>query len=321
MPNLMPTNPDPDLPSWSPNDQVLVKLELYGEVRNTAVVGLLLGLSALGGRSPAFVPVKALGEARLLVPTAFGRPYSAGRLRVMPVFTDAEAVAAWLPARGGHQHPSFGAPADGVELVEAAHLSQWRGMAQAVAVVVNPAGPGVYQLDPEDSALDHEVHSPFWSGAGQDPAGGLCVPPSGSGCGGAARATSARRGQGWGAREEERTVRVLERCPRLIAPDDRAAVREPLAALQSEAIRLAAGGGAREALRRLAQADALAEDLGDYVHRAEMMVLASKLLASLGQMGPALELAHFAVLAASLTGNGPLELAANQALRSVTPPS
>ena len=236
---------------WSPNDQLLAALEGYGELANRAVVSLALGLSLSRDRVSAFIPASWLAGARLLTPTAGGVPVRAGRLKVMPVFTDAEALRAWLPSGTGLDHPCFGPPADGVcEVDVAAALDEAREAAGAAMVFLNPAGPGGYQIDPE--------------GAGPDPAG-LVVPAP---------------------------------AAELIDPSGRASIR---ARIQSAAVRaddLAEAGRHAEAVSMLAAADRLAELIGDYLHRAEMMMSAARSLRVTGHDYAAGRLARYAVLAA-----------------------
>ncbi|MHB1924946.1 MAG: hypothetical protein ACYCSJ_09660 [Acidimicrobiales bacterium] len=150
---------------WSPNDQLLATLEAHGELANPAVVSLALGMSLSRDHVSAFIPSTWLAGARLLVPTTGGVPLRAGRLKVMPVFSDAEALRAWLPPGPGSDHPCFGPPADGVVEVDVATgLDDAREAAGAAMVVLNPAGPGGYQIDP--------------GGDGPDPAGWAIPAPA-----------------------------------------------------------------------------------------------------------------------------------------------
>jgi len=250
---------------WSPNDQLLAALEGYGELANPAVVSLALGLSLSRDPVPAFIPASWLGGARLLIPTTGGVPVRAGRLKVMPVFTDAEALRAWLPSGTGLDHPCFGPPADGVcEVDVATALDQAREEAGAALVFLNPAGPGGYQIDPE--------------GAGPDPTG-LAVP-----------------------------VPAAE----LVDPAGRAPIRVRIRSAAARADDRAEGGRHPEAVDMLAAADRLGELLGDYLHRAEMMMSAARSLRATGHDYAAGRLARYAVLAAGLCARGRLEMEASR---------
>ncbi|MHB1444717.1 MAG: hypothetical protein ACYCTI_07350 [Acidimicrobiales bacterium] len=248
---------------WSPNDQLLATLEGCGGLTNPAVVSLALGLSLSRQRVSAFIPASWLAGAHLLIPTAGGVPMRAGRLKVMPVFTDAEALRAWLPPGTGADHPCFGPPADGVcEVDVAVGLDEAREAAGAAMVFLNPAGPGGYQIDPE--------------GAGPDPAG-LAVPAP---------------------------------AAELVDPAGRASIRARIGSTAARADDLADGGRHPEAVSMLAAADRLGELMGDYLHRAEMMMSAARSLRSTGHDYAAGRLARYALLAAGLCARGRLEMEA-----------
>lgn len=294
---------------WSPNDQLMAGLEPHRSIRNPAVVALALGLSLSRDRVSPFIPAGWLAGARLLVPTGAGAPIRAGRLKVMPVFTDAEAAEAWLTPGSGFDHPCFGPPADGVRLVaDIATLSACRAEAGAVTIVLNPAGPGGYQIDPEDGALDAgllpgDVLSDFDSAPGRtdhrSAAGmsvgthGIDLPPAPS-------------------------VPLPAPAADLVDPAGRAAVRGHLSALIQQAADLAAAGDAAEAVSTLAVADRLAELLGDYVRRAEMMLTAARLLHGLAHTNAASQLARYAVLASGLCARGRLEMEARRLFTEVS---
>jgi len=246
---------------WSPNDQVQAALEGYRDLANPAVVSLALGLSLSRDPVSAFIPAAWLAGARLLVPTSGGVPARSGRFKVMPVFTDAEALRAWLPPGTGLDHPCFGPPADGVSEVDvAAGLDEVREAAGAAMVFLNPAGPGGYQIDPE--------------GDGPDPTGWAVPAPA------AELVDSARRGS----------------------------VRARIASAAARAAELAEADRHPEAVSMLAAADRLGELMGDYIHRAEMMMSAARSLRATGHDYAAGRLARYAELAAGLCARGRLEM-------------
>lgn len=298
--------------AWSPNDQVLVALEGLRFQRNPHVVRLAVGWSLARTDVPPFIPAKRLGACRLLAPTACGRPACRGRLKVLPVFSDAEALEAWLPRSGGHQHPCFGPPADGVVAIRGEEISRARAQAGAVLVVLNPAGPGAYQLDPEDGSLDVPLQGDPWSGEppedddrekdtgwenDDDP------PPDDAGAGRPAGYSRDPDGQDPGRHR----VAVPSYARGLLQPEGRADLRRQLDRMMSLADAQLASGRPERAVALLAKADRLAEVLGDYARRSRMLVSAAGILGTLGRRDTARELSRMAVLAAGLAAHGPLE--------------
>ena len=284
--------------SWSASDQLQVALEAHESLTNPTTVSLALGMSLSLIKMPAFIPAHWLAGTQFIVPTSGGIPLRSGRLKVMPVFTDAEAVQAWLPADRVAEHPCFGPPPDGVEVVPTTGLSDLREAAGAVMIFLNPAGPGGYQIDPEDGALDS---------VGDEMIGEL-TPSLGA--------------------QPERVGRTSEAVhppapsPAAMAPPPPAAVlvepsgrrrmRERIVSALDQAATLCGSDRESEAVSLLAAADRLAELMGDYLHRAEMMMMAARVLETMGRRYAAGRLAHYGVLAASLSARGRLEMEAIQ---------
>jgi hypothetical protein len=290
---------------WSLADQLQVALDAQEALTNPETVGMALGMSLSQIKMPAFIPLRWLEGTDFIVPTSDGIPLRAGRLKVMPVFSDTEAVRAWLPEGCIADHPCFGPPPNGVVVAQPKWLSELRETSGAVMIVLNPAGPAGYQIDPEDGALDsvHETIREGLASAGPataEPGSARLAPPD---------LARAHKGE---TDYEPEAVAPPPAAAELVDPSSRWRMRERIRGALDQAAALEASGREEEAVSLLAAADRLAEFMGDYLHRSEMMMIAARILETTGRRYAAGRLAHYAVLAASLSARGRLEMEAVQ---------
>ena len=288
---------------WSAHDQLQVALDAHETLDNSATVALALGMSLSRIQMPAFIPLRWLDGSQFIVPTSDGIPLRAGRLKVMPVFTDTEAVRAWLPESNVVDHPCFGPPPNGVAVAQPEGLSQLREAAGAVMIVLNPAGPGGYQIDPEDGALDsaHEQVREGLASAGPataEPAPADAAPP--------VHLTPVA------TQASPDPTALSPAAALLVDPSRRRRMRERISGALDQAAILEGSDREPEGVSLLAAADRLAEFLGDYLHRSQMMMMAARMLEATGRRYAAGRLAQYAVLAASLSARGRLEMEAVQ---------
>ena len=285
---------------WSPRDDLNVALASASGQVNPAAVGLALGMNLSPRRMPAFIPGRWLA-GNFLVPTAGGIPVRSGRLKVMPIFSDTESFGSWLPGDRVTDHPCFGPPPDGLVVADVSELSELREAAGAVTIFLNPAGPGGYQIDAEDGSLDLAMDL--------DDDRPRSAPD---------RVDSGSPDPSASADEGPHPARqpVADEPPRaaaaLVDPVLRQPTRERIRGAAERAVQLRDLGREAESVALLGAADRLAELMGDYLHRAEMLMLAAEILDSCGRRYAAGRLAHYAALAASLSARGRLEMEAVQ---------